>query len=208
LGGGILEGRGFGIDDEVSVFGDVELALFAGEVGDFAFGGLRVEAFDIALLAGFVAGLDEDLEEVVAENVAGDLAEFGARGDGGDEGDDALVGENFCCLGDAADVFRSVLVAEAEVRVESGAEVVAIEDDGEAAVLVELAFDGVGDGGLAGAGEAVEPDHGAALAEQAFLVLAFEEAVEFGEEHAGGGRKVESRKRKIEMKRKRRSTKS
>jgi hypothetical protein len=46
------------------------------------------------------------------------------------------------------------------------------------------------------------------LAEQAFLVLAFEEAVEFGEEHAGGGRKVESRKRKIEMKRKRRSTKS
>jgi hypothetical protein len=75
-------------------------------------------------------------------------------------------------------------------------------------LLVELAFDGVGDGGLAGAGEAIEPDHTAELAEQAFLVLAFEEAVEFGEEHGGGGRKVESRKRKIEMKRKRRSTKS
>ena len=183
LGGGFLEGSGFGVDDEVGVFWNVELALFAGEVGDFAFGGFGVEAFDIALFAGLIAGLDEDFEEIGSDDVAGDLAEFGARGDGGDEGDDALVGENFCRLGDAADVFRAVIVGESEIGVESGAEVVAIEDDGEAALLVELAFDGVGDGGLAGAGEAVEPDHTAALLEQAFLVLAFEEAVEFGEEH-------------------------
>jgi len=157
--------------------------LFAGEVGNFAFGGFGVEAFDIALFAGLVAGLDEDFEEVGSDDVAGDLAEFGARGDGGDEGDDALMGESFCRLGDAADVFRAVIIGESEVRVESGAEVVAIEDDGEAALLVELAFDGVGDGGLTRAGEAVEPDHGAALLEQSFFVLALEEAVKFGEKH-------------------------
>ena len=51
------------------------------------------------------------------------------------------------------------------------------------ALFVEVAFDGVGDGGLAGAGETVEPDHATALFQQAFLVLAFEKAVEFGEEH-------------------------
>ena len=66
-------------------------------MGDFATGGFGVEAFDVALFAGFVAGLDVNFEEVVAEQSAGEVAEFAAWGDGGDEGDDALGDED---LGD------------------------------------------------------------------------------------------------------------
>jgi hypothetical protein len=81
------------------------------------------------------------------------------------------------------------LVGEAEVGVEAGAEVIAIEDGGEAALLVEDAFGGVGDGGFSGAGEAAEPDDDAALAEEVFLIVAVEEAVMFGKDVGHGWEK-------------------
>ena len=107
--GGVLDGGGFGIEDEIRVLRRLEGAVLAGEMGDFAAGGFGVEAFDVAFFAGLVAGLDIDLEEVLAEQSAGEVAEFAARGDGGDEGDDALGDEDFGDFRDAADVFEAVL---------------------------------------------------------------------------------------------------
>jgi hypothetical protein len=176
--GGVLDGGGLGVEDEVGVLRGLERAVLAGEIGDFAAGGLGVEAFDVALFAGFVAGFNIDFEQVVAEQAAGEVAEFAAGSDGGDEGDDALGDEDFGDLGNAADVFEAVLVGEAEVGVEAGAEVVAVEDGGEAPLLVEDALGGVGDGGFPGAGQTAKPDDEAALAEQVLLVVAVEEAVE------------------------------
>ena len=72
-----------------------ERAVLACEMGDFATGGLGVEAFDVALFTDLVAGFDVNFEEVVAEQAAGEVAEFAARSDGGDEGDDALGNEDF-----------------------------------------------------------------------------------------------------------------
>ena len=182
--GGVFDGGEFRIEGEAGVGWWFEGAVFAGEVLDFAACGFGVEAFDVALFAGFVAGFDVDFEEVfLAEDAACEVAKFAARGDGGDEGDDAVFEEEFGGFGDAADVFEAVVVGEAEVGVEAGAEVIAIEDGGEAALLVEDAFGGVGDGGFAGAGEAAHPDDESALFEEGLLVVAVEEAVEFGEDH-------------------------
>ena len=75
---------------------------------------------------------------------------------------------------------RRSSIGEAEVGIQAGAEVVAVEDGGEAALLVEHALGGVGDGGFPGAGEAAEPDDDAPLAEKVFLVLAVKKAVELG----------------------------
>lgn len=139
------------IEDEIRLHRFLEGTVPAGEVLDFALGGLGIEAFDIAGGAGFVASPDINLEKISAENAAGDIAEFAARGDGGDDRDDALGGEKPGDLGDAADVFEAVIVREAKVRVEAGAHVIAIEDDRGAALLVQHALGGIGDGGFSGA---------------------------------------------------------
>jgi hypothetical protein len=47
-------------------------------------------------------------------------------------------------------------------------------------LLVEDAFDGIGDGGFSGAGESAKPDNDAALAKEGFFIAAIEETVEFG----------------------------
>ena len=139
---------------------------------DFAAGGFGIEAVDVALFADFIAGLDIHLKQVVAEQPTGEVTEFAARRDGGNQGDDALGNEDFGDLGDAADVFQTVLVGEPQVGIEPAAQVVAIEDGGEAPLLVQDPFGGVGDGGLAGARKSVEPDDEAALAEKIFLLPA------------------------------------
>lgn len=91
-----------------------------------------------------------------------------------------MGGEKFGDLGDAADVFQAIVIRESEIGIESGAHVIAIEDDRGAALLVEYALGGIGDGGFSGTGEPAKPDHDAALPEQTLFVLALEKAVELG----------------------------
>src|SRR5690606_40942857 len=67
-------------------------------------------------------------------------------------------------------VRETVGVGESEVGVEAGAEVVAIEPDGHAALLVEDALDAGSDGGFAGARKAAEPEDDPALAEELLFV--------------------------------------
>ena len=118
--------------------------------------------------------------QILAEEAACEVTEFPARSDCGNKSDNPLGNQHFGHLSNAADVFEAILVGEAEVGVEAGAEVVAIEDGGEASLLVEDAFGGIGDGGFPLTGKAAEPNDDAALAEEILFVLAVEETVEFG----------------------------
>jgi hypothetical protein len=180
LDGGVLYSELFGIECEVGALGGLEGAVLAGEVCDLSTGRLGVETFDVALFAGFVGGFYVGFEEVLfADDAACEVAEFAARGDGGDEDDDAVLDENLSEFGDSADIFQAILVGEAEVRIEAGAQVVAVEDDCETALLMEDTLCGVGDGGFPRAGKSAHPDGEASLVQESFLVEAVEEAVEF-----------------------------
>ena len=173
----------FGVDAEVGRggFGFFEDGIAAGEVGDAAFLGFFVEAFGVAGLAGGEAGVDVDFEEIVgAHDLAGEGAERPIRADERAEGDEAAVDEEFGDFGDAADVFAAVVFGEAEAGIEAGAEVIAVEEDGGAALGVEGSFEEVGEGAFSGAREAVEPDDMAALAEERFLGGPVQLAVELG----------------------------
>jgi hypothetical protein len=169
----------FGIEDQIGVLRWFEGSVLAGEVLDFATGSLGIESFDVTLFARLVAGLDIHLEEIRIEETAGQITQVTARGDGGNEGDDPLGHEDFGGFRDAPDIFQAILIGEAEVGIEPGAEVVAIENGGETTLLVENPFRRVGEGGLAGTRESVEPNDDAMLAEKFFLILAAQEAVEF-----------------------------
>src|SRR5581483_956673 len=79
------------------------------------------------------------------------------------DADDAGVGEEFSDLADAADVFLAVPGREAEIGIQAVADVVAVEDVGVLAGVEEFAFEFGGDGGLARAGKAGEPDHAAGV---------------------------------------------
>ena len=79
------------------------------------------------------------------------------RRDEGAQHDQAGVDEQLRDLADAADVLDAVGVGEAEVAVEAVAHVVAVEHVGVVARAVQLALDEVGDGRLARAGQAGEP---------------------------------------------------
>ena len=100
-----------------------------------------------------------DLDELALGHQAARHLALGAEGrDEGDEHDEAGIGHQAGDVGDTADVLDAVSVGEAEIAVEAVADVVAVEDEGVAAQLVEAFLQRVGDGGFAGAGEAGEPE--------------------------------------------------
>jgi len=68
--------------------------------------------------------------------------------------DGGAIGEQFCDFSDAADVLGAVGGGEAKVVVEAETDVVAVEAVGGEGVLQEVLFEGCGDGGFAGGGEA------------------------------------------------------
>ena len=132
----------------------------AGELGDLAAASLGVEPLDVAGFADGQRGVDEDLDEGLAgEGGAGLGPVGGQRGDQGDEREVARAGEEAGDGGGAADAFGAVRGGETEVAVERDAQVIPVDPHDLAAGVEEAAFDGLGDGGLAGAGEAGEPDH-------------------------------------------------
>jgi len=132
----------------------------AGEVLDLAGLGFLVEAFGVALEADLQGTVDEDFEECTCgEEVTGELTVSPEGGDEGGDEDKAGVVEELGEVGDTADVFLAAGGGEVEIGVEAGADVVAIEEVGVGGEFaVEAFFEGVGDGGFAGAGEAGEPD--------------------------------------------------
>lgn len=93
------------------------------------------------------------------------------------DGDGGAVREELRDLRDATDVLVAVLLAEAEVLVQTEADVVAVQAvGGDAAVAEELVLQLDGDGGLARGGEAGEPDGEAALVAQGAALVAGEGA--------------------------------
>ena len=102
-------------------------------------------------------------------------------------------------LADAADVLHPVGLGEAEVAVEPVADIVAVEQHGVMAGLMQPLLDDVGDGRLAGAREAGEPeDRRLLLLERRALGLADQQRlpVDIGAapqpegDHAGADRAV------------------
>lgn len=179
-------GEEIGVDDEVGGAGGggLEGGVGAGEEFDFSFFRFGVEAFDVAFGAGGVGGLGVDEGEVVgADDFPGEGAEFAFGGDEGAEDDDAVLEEEFGGFGGAADVFAAGEVAESEIGIETGTEVVAIEHGDEASCFGEFFFEGEGEGGFAGAGESVEPEDMGFLVEEGFFGGTGDEAV--GSEHGG-----------------------
>ena len=77
--------------------------------------------------------------------------------------DQAGIDHQLGHLADAADVLDAVGVGEAEIAVEAVAHVVAVEQHGVDAARVQRLLDQIGDGRLAGAGQAGEPQHRAAV---------------------------------------------
>ena len=84
----------------------------------------------------------------------------------------AGVGEQLGHLADAADVLLAVGGGEAQVLVQAVADVVAVEHVGQVAALDQGVLEGEGDGALARAAQAGEPDGRALLLEQLLAVLA------------------------------------
>ena len=110
-----------------------------------------------------------DLDE---RQIAGDVqgthvvAVLAVGADEAGQRDDAGVGEQLGDLADAADVFLAVGGGEAEVLVQPVADVVAVEHVGQPAALHQGVFQREGDGALARAGQAGEPEGGPLLREQ------------------------------------------
>lgn len=155
----------------------------ASELLDLASAGLLVKALGVALLSNLEGHVDEDLDEgdgLVAVLVglgvqlARKVAVSAVGRDEGGDGDGGRVGEELGDLADAADVLVAVGLGEAQVLVEAEAHVVAVEAVGGEAQVQEVLLERGGHGGLAGGGEAGQPDCEAALAAQLVALAARE----------------------------------
>ena len=109
----MVEGAVGGVDGDFRVVGGFVGGVDAGEVGDFAGAGAAVEVFGIALFADVEGGADEDFDEAAGGYEGTGEGALGAEGgDAGDEGDESGVVQEGGGVGDAADVFVAVGVAE------------------------------------------------------------------------------------------------
>jgi hypothetical protein len=91
------------------------------------------------------------------------LAIGAKRRDEGRHHDQSGIDEQLRHLGDAADVFHPIGIAEAEIAVEPMAHVVAVEQIGVAAAGVERAFERIGQRRFAGPTQTGKPDHAGPL---------------------------------------------
>jgi hypothetical protein len=131
------------------------------ELGDLALSGFLVQTLGVTLFSDLDGDIDPDLNEGDTRLAAGSLGfvkctsliAVGAIGrDEGCDGDGARVSEELGDLGDSANVLLTILGAEAQVLVQTEADIVAVQTVGSEVVGVAekclLKCDG--DGGLAG----------------------------------------------------------
>lgn len=107
-------------------------------------------------------------EVFVADQLACHLT-LGAEGaDEGGHDDHPRVHHQLGDFRHPADVFDAVGISEAEIFVQPLSDVVTVQDVGALALGVEFLFKGVGQRGLAGAGQTGEPDNLSLVAIEAF----------------------------------------
>lgn len=178
----------FGIEDDRTILGDwfFKFGVFAREVFYLACFDLCIEPLRIAFRTGFQARAHIHFEKIIAAHSGfGQSAQVPSGGDETSQGDNPGVEVEFGHLADPPDVFRAIVVAESEVRVEARANIIPIENLGEPAFAMEAPFQSVGDGALAASTQTVEPDNETPLLEQGLFVRAAEHAVEFGVDVGG-----------------------
>ena len=125
----------------------------AGEVGDLAGEGLRVQALHVASCALLDARRDVHLDERGdrLDELAGEPARIAVGRDGRDDHGCPGAGQAARDPADALDVEVAVLPGEAEAPREMRADDIAVEGVDEQPATLELGREQLGDGGLAGA---------------------------------------------------------
>ena len=114
---------------------------------------------------------------VYIEDAAGKITERATRGDQRAQHDHPIGGENLGQLGRAPNVFQTVIVSKIQIAIQSGAQVVAIEADTEAAFVVEHLLKRGGNRRLSGSGKTTEPKNAALLAKEDLLGVTRESRV-------------------------------
>jgi uncharacterized NAD(P)/FAD-binding protein YdhS len=131
-----------------------------------------IQAFDVALLADFQRAFAPGLDEVAFGLHGAHAGTVGTqRGNEGCQYDDACVGEQSGGFAGTAQVLAAVFGRKAKAGAQALAQAVAVQQHDLAARMEQVPLDGAGQRCLAGAGEAGEPDHRAAMAVH-FLALA------------------------------------
>src|SRR5262245_60256141 len=157
LGEGFWRGLA-GVELELGILGRLVERIDTGEIGDEAGAGLAVEPLGIALLAHFKRRIDIDLDELSLLEQIPRHAPLGAeRRDERDHDDKASIDEQSRRFGHAADILHPVGVGEAEILVETVADIVAVEHISVAPHGVEPPLKRISDGRLPSTGEAGEP---------------------------------------------------
>src|SRR5690554_2027837 len=136
----------------------------AGKVLDLACPGFLVQAFRVPVSAGVQGGIHEHLNKLASrEQVAYQGAVAGEGADEGAEHDQAGIGKQLAHLANAADIFYPVVIGETQVLAQAMAHVVAVQQEGVIAPLVQGNVQGIGDGGLATAAQAGKPEQAGLL---------------------------------------------
>ena len=146
----------------------------AGKVLQLTGAGFLVEPFRVALLTDLDGSVDVDLDKrqlSLDMQGANGVAIFSVRTNKAGHGNGATVGEQLGNLANAADVLFPVRRGETKVLVEAMADVVAVQHIGQPATLDQGMFQREGDGALAGAAQACEPQGRSLLTQEGPALL-------------------------------------
>jgi hypothetical protein len=131
-----------------------------GHIGKRARRCLRIQALRIPLGTHLDRGVDEHLDEVpVGEDLPSGPTICAEWRDQSYHDDEPGIKHQLRRFGNASDVLSSILRCETEILVQACAHVIAVENVGVHTECVQATLGGVGDRGLAGAGQSGEPHH-------------------------------------------------
>jgi hypothetical protein len=121
-------------------------------------GGRGIQAFHIAQGADLNGAVDVDEGEAGTKDVFDEFAMLLGGGDESADEGEALIRQEFGEVSGAAEVFAAVFVRVAQVGAETGAEVIAVEEDDGAVLGAEMVPQGGGESGFPAAGKSEKPD--------------------------------------------------
>lgn len=136
-----------------------------GVVLDLAGPGQLVQPLHVAFLAHLQGAFDKNLEKIaLADDLPHLVPVLGQGRDKGGQADRARIEEELDHLADAPQVLRPALAGKTQVPAQAVAHVVAVKGIGADAGPVQFLLHQVGQGGLARAGQAREPERPGAVA--------------------------------------------
>ena len=160
------------------MFGHFKRCRNSGEILNFPSACLGIQPFHIPLFAFFQRSTYENFQKIIlSDNIRRHFTDIIIRADKCRNRNDTAVQKQFGDFGDTTDVLHTVGFGEAQIVIDTAADIVAVQNTAKQSALMELALQCNRNRAFSRSAQTCKPDHHAVLSQKFFFVLPRHHAV-------------------------------